>query len=329
MQDLCAVLRSSIRLQLCAFLIIDLASVLMQERNQTTLATATVAHQTDNPEIQALGSLAITTSIQSLPTDVMKSVNKHLCLSDVQTFRQTCKWAKKQAFRQFAVLKYRKVVVQGSFDGPVRRLTAVMKRGPQLASSVEILDLRLSRLRNDTYWYRDWNEAAGRASTTASLMSLLPHVEQLLLTGLNSDIFAIHLHPLTGATPCEILWPKLVSLELTACMLSIGDWRSLMELAGTGLRKLQLCDAAVDTSWHDVMAIWRSDLGQLECLVLNHLSVCRPGELLVGVLFHPRRKVMGSYKKMEIVDIRETWLATMHGAQAVKVGLEMILESLA
>ncbi|KAK3670496.1 hypothetical protein LTR78_009600 [Recurvomyces mirabilis] len=83
----------------------------------------------------------MTTTIQNLPTAIIPDVMRHLTMTDLRSFRLTCKWAENEPFVPFARYGYSSPWSRQS-KATIQALMGVIDRSEPLAKAIKFVELR-------------------------------------------------------------------------------------------------------------------------------------------------------------------------------------------
>ncbi|KAK5688782.1 hypothetical protein LTS10_000760 [Elasticomyces elasticus] len=263
------------------------------------------------------------TTITKLPIELVCKMTGCLSMKDVRSFRQASRWTEKQSFRDFARRGFEVYNIVGLYNH-FERLQEMIESSPQLVACIKSLHVNNSK--NEYVGLDDAARAAFncRSPRVSTLVDALPALERLDIAFFSQQAFAWH---------WQIKYPKrdakLRSLSISNCSAQSGQFMFLVHHFCPTLNDLKLHNIVLDlASWAHVLLTVRDSSAQLSTLSLMSLRdpSIRPGEGMTlkapGIDYHSTTRTSSG---ADMAMIRRT-IASMKGPQAVKVGLDMIIQ---
>ncbi|KAK4891773.1 hypothetical protein LTR27_009625 [Elasticomyces elasticus] len=286
------------------------------------------------------------------PTDVMYMVFDKLPIEDLSAFRLVCRWANDQSFRSFAKRGYRSVTIRDDhkFDD---KFLKVVENNDVLRSAERTLIIRgkftdYGVLCRDHYLVRKQPtqpEGEWKLMEVVASLSGLPSLSSLAIWGTYNPSLEWHLfrqyHSELEASshrtaqPVPSLknpgLPHLTALSLHKVWLTRQDFGAIFQLAGDALTHLAMHELTlVDGSWIAMLRSKRHMTANMTKMSLVNLyasdyinsdvklATFRDSD----VKFH---KAIRGQHGIEAVSIQREGV-NMMGAQAVRIGMDMILK---
>ncbi|KAK4891779.1 hypothetical protein LTR27_009631 [Elasticomyces elasticus] len=284
-----------------------------------------------------------------MPGEIVCAITALLELEDRNGFRLVSRWAERETFRQFATRDFTEVYItkvncQNSQIMPSR--LKVAEKSPQLASAIRVLRGSVKRTRktdlammsSKAFPYGE-EDGAGhcKRSTVSYLASKLPHLETLELRYLRGPDVMLHILPSGSPAMSDsgTAWARLRTLSIDPGDLDSAGWHAVIRQMGPTLAELSLCKVCcIDGNWLPILIAMQTNLVALQHLTIENMVQCAP--ISWSTDLHRRRTLMlmkgdEIRKELEIEGGNEVMLmhgswAWMRGSQAVRTGLEMIVQ---
>ncbi|KAK3114378.1 hypothetical protein LTR53_007378 [Teratosphaeriaceae sp. CCFEE 6253] len=287
----------------------------------------------------------------SMPSEIVSLMLDHLSISDIRNFRQVSHWAESEAFWKFARRGYGHLVISARPESSLHRLLDVVEQSEPLARAVKEVSVDF----HDSGWVSTLELEAHRRraaklehgplpSLSAEtrkprrvlcLLPALPKVQALRLASLSSVAFSRQFQApaqLSGELPAQpIALPStLRTLTISHSELSARDLELLFQNSGSALTELRLIEVTLTTGhWRDVLVTIRSAQTRLVRLELSSLCDVRLHRTFKYVSLAPLfRKAFKGARGIEVVSVQGA-MASMMGAEAVRMGLDVAVERVA
>ncbi|KAK5715449.1 hypothetical protein LTR15_010093 [Elasticomyces elasticus] len=287
------------------------------------------------------------------PGELVAMIIKPFSPVDSRNFRQTCTWARDHVAKSFANHNFTHIVIANNAHDSARRLAQIVQGNKGLAEHVQTLTVFFGGI----YHPRRLCHKDGQDGWTLSgVIPRLRALHHLELREIDSQAVACHFRrqhvPTNEVCSSQIGhsdqliyttpgtdWPQPTTLWITSAQLTKQDITYLVRLAGPGLRHLKLREIkCTEGNWRDILQDLLTTSTGLERLGLQCLSDATGSrvhgfgnlslegwERFATTNIH---KAIRGPKGIEVVVVHQ-FDAYMTGSQAVKFGLEKIIERLA
>ncbi|KAK3653248.1 hypothetical protein LTR56_004784 [Elasticomyces elasticus] len=292
-----------------------------------------------------------TPSLLKMPFELSIMITELLSPADLRNLRRTCRWADSQTYDLFAKRTFTNIHARSGHHS-ARRLAQTFQGHEHLATYAQTFTISYGSIDRPLPCPTDlqcvW--------TFSGVISKLRNLRRLELRDITSQAVLCqflrqhvpindvswsqtdHLDHLIYTTP-GTNWPQLTTLWIRSAQLTKQDIRLLVRLAGPGLRNLKVSQIkCTNGKWLDVLRELLGTSPGLERLELGSLSdgteswepYLGPSSLRGYKRFGATNlhKAIRGPKGIEVVVVHQ-FDAYMTGSQAVKFGLETIIERFA
>ncbi|KAK5688881.1 hypothetical protein LTS10_000860 [Elasticomyces elasticus] len=284
----------------------------------------------------------------SMPGEIVCTITALLELEDRNGFRLVSRWAERETFRQFATRDFTDVYITKVNRQIMPSRLKVAKKSPQLASAIQVLRIsfkgsvkrtRKTDLMSSKPFPYGEEDCAGhcKQSTVSYLASKLPHLEILELRYLSGPDVMLHILPSGSPAMSDFgpPWARLRTLSIDLGDLDSAGWHAVIRLMGPTLAELSLCNVCcIDGNWLPILIAMQTNMVALQHLTIENMVQCAP--ISWSTALHRRRTLMlmkgDEIRKEleleggnEVILMHGSW-AWMRGSQAVRTGLEMIVQ---
>ncbi|KAK5718965.1 hypothetical protein LTR17_015472 [Elasticomyces elasticus] len=283
--------------------------------------------------------------LTNTPTDIMYMIFDLLPVHhDLCNFRLVCRWAQQQSHECFASRAYRYIhisIEKGSMLA-VQRAERVFRENTAFAAYVRTLSIEWSPNTFNPYTQKPCFEDVNYFTDHPSVVPTFFQLKKLELHGLTSLYFNdnVRLHSASsvdiGSPSFDALgadWPRLEALSIKHTYLTSEQLVAIVRRAGPALTELHLEEVhTFDGYWIDTIRALYSFATRLENLKLRNLHREPKNWKRCDQAHHFTFRdweVDPVDKSWEGIDQRVTLAirrreATMQGAEAVKLGIDMI-----
>ncbi|KAK5718964.1 hypothetical protein LTR17_015471 [Elasticomyces elasticus] len=284
--------------------------------------------------------------LTTTPTDIMYMIFDLLPQADLRDFRSVCRWAREQSNDRFASQMYRTIHIS-NIKGtgpttPIQRAARVFQGNTALAAAVRILCIRLSpSVYGSGLASTDFRDVSYSILEVPGIFATLSGLKKLELHNLTSfaaaSRFRVQSIPSAGTESLMsgalgTSWPRLESLSIKTAFLMSQELVAIVHSAGPGLTELRLdCVHTFDRTWPDTLRAILSTAASLDKLELRDLLDQTKEKFVTLSSFFQFRDIIeavfnksfrgGNGGATLSLQSRE---ASMVGAEAIKLGLDMI-----
>ncbi|KAK5709715.1 hypothetical protein LTR17_019535 [Elasticomyces elasticus] len=291
--------------------------------------------------------------LTNTPTDIMYMIFDRLPLSDLCRLRLACQWAEQQSLKYFALRAYKHINIY-DHGGSLLRLARVLWENKALASSVETLQVRWHSIKGrpkTEVWFPRHRYFADQPWKSSAVLASVPGLKKLELYGMTDSpvLFGPYFDFRYSSAVKDVpgFWPRLDTLSIKSAYLPQPDLAAMLRILGPTLTTLHLEDVECYRGrWVDTLrAAQRAAIG-LKSLRLVALwdDIWRrvkdssveyegsPAEWETLFTFRVEgAKLLTTFRGPNGIETLslQRFDASMVGAKAIELGLDMIEEHVA
>ncbi|KAK5114966.1 hypothetical protein LTR85_010004 [Meristemomyces frigidus] len=207
--------------------------------------------------------MAAPLTIEKLPTDISAAISKFLGVEDIKKLRQTCRWAEKETFKEFASRGYRKIrlrVTKAFFDS----LTKVLE-SERLAASVQCVHVAFK----EYHWTSEVDVVS-----VQRVMARLHNLSTVTLAGLSSTSLATQFPRNDWPALAHLTRHQRLTLELEYSRFTGEELQCLLSAFKGIINRVRLLEIVLtDLQWRSIFGVIRSL--ELDGLDINRLSTSK------------------------------------------------------
>ncbi|KAK4891986.1 hypothetical protein LTR27_009513 [Elasticomyces elasticus] len=287
-----------------------------------------------------------TTPLTKMPMEMISLIAGNLSMAELRNLRLVSHWVEVQTFNDFAARGFKVYKLEGQHDD-IDRLQSMIELCPRLTSCIETLDVTYSKWGYGELWYEETAEGDFRkmkrppgsesALRMSSTVGTLPRLKHLAIGGYRYASFASHWNIGDLPEAQKQAFSALRSIDVSGCQASSNQLIALLQVANRSLVSLKFDHNEVEPGgWLHVLRGIQHSSGSLKMLSLEGFTEYHSGEGVFIITTKLPLKAPGKdyYRAIRtsnglgMVMVRQLF-AIMNGVQAVKDGLEMVIQHLA